>query len=102
MPPDIDEIEYAPPYQNGLPASRPSLVMGYDSPSPDSGPVATPTYKPDIKLPPPRKVAPPPPDPLQKLLDLQSSDQFHGRRDKNYHQANDRSMSEFKFEARFC
>ncbi|PVH77941.1 hypothetical protein DL98DRAFT_656488 [Cadophora sp. DSE1049] len=70
MPPDLDEIEYAPPYHNGLPASRPSLVMGYDSPSPDSGPGATPNYKPNMKLPQPKKVASPPPDPLQKLLDL--------------------------------
>ncbi|KAK0124020.1 hypothetical protein ONS95_009006 [Cadophora gregata] len=70
MPPNLDEIEYAPPFQDGLPASRPSLVMDYDSPSPDPVPGATPDPKPAIKLPEPKKIGPPPPDPLQKLLDL--------------------------------
>ncbi|KAH7389064.1 hypothetical protein BKA64DRAFT_129006 [Cadophora sp. MPI-SDFR-AT-0126] len=70
MPPNVDEIEYATPFHNGPPASRPIVVMGYDSPSPDSGPGATANYEPDIKLPQQTKVAPPPPDPLQKLLDL--------------------------------
>ncbi|KAH9215839.1 hypothetical protein DL95DRAFT_445659 [Leptodontidium sp. 2 PMI_412] len=68
MPPNVDEIEYAPPYHNGIPAARPSLVSGYDSPSPEFDVGAN--HGPDIKPSPPRIVTLPPADPLQKLLDL--------------------------------
>ncbi|XMA09736.1 hypothetical protein WAI453_002527 [Rhynchosporium graminicola] len=62
---DIDEIEYAPPYHNGLPAQRSSLVASYDSPSPE------PDHGPDFKPPQPlKKVVLPPADPLQSILDL--------------------------------
>ncbi|KAG4439120.1 hypothetical protein IFR05_005407 [Cadophora sp. M221] len=68
MPPNVDEIEYAPPYHNGLPAARPSLVSDYDSPSPEFDNSAN--HGSDIKPPPPKRVILPPADPLQKLLDL--------------------------------
>ncbi|KAH7323945.1 hypothetical protein BKA65DRAFT_511742 [Rhexocercosporidium sp. MPI-PUGE-AT-0058] len=68
MPPTLDEIEFAPPYQNGIPTARPSLVSGYDSPSPEVDAGAN--HRPDIKPPPPKRLTLPPADPLQKLLDL--------------------------------